>query len=127
MMKWWMLIVMMWVVTAMPVKVNAQGALAGDANGDCKVDGVDFVVVFNNYGKPTSGGATQGDPRADTDTDTNSNPRRSDSDIATDCHRTGDMDFGSGVSWITYERSCLEHSGIKCQPEYYTQPYESGR
>ncbi|KKU38205.1 MAG: hypothetical protein UX52_C0009G0012 [Candidatus Amesbacteria bacterium GW2011_GWA1_46_35] len=55
MMKWWMLIVMMWVVTAMPVKVNAQGALAGDANGDCKVDGVDFVVVFNNYGKPTSG------------------------------------------------------------------------
>ena len=56
---------MMWVVTAMPVKVNAQGALAGDANGDCKVDGVDFVVVFNNYGKPTSGGATQGDFNTD--------------------------------------------------------------
>ncbi|KKU02200.1 MAG: hypothetical protein UX52_C0009G0014 [Candidatus Amesbacteria bacterium GW2011_GWA1_46_35] len=42
-------------------RVRAQGTISGDANGDCKVDGVDFVVVFNNYGKPTGGGATQGD------------------------------------------------------------------
>jgi hypothetical protein len=42
-------------------RVQAQDALPGDADGSCKVDGVDFVVVFNNYGKPVSGGVTEGD------------------------------------------------------------------
>ena len=41
--------------------VQAQGALAGDANGDCKVDGVDFVMLFNHYGLTVSGGASVGD------------------------------------------------------------------
>ncbi|KKU79843.1 MAG: hypothetical protein UY06_C0012G0014, partial [Candidatus Amesbacteria bacterium GW2011_GWA2_47_70] len=58
----WVLIVMGLILGAgLAERVRAQGTISGDANGDCKVDGVDFVVVFNNYGKPTGGGATQGD------------------------------------------------------------------
>lgn len=45
--------------------VQAQGALAGDANGDCRVDGVDFVVVFNHYGQTVSGGVGVGDFNTD--------------------------------------------------------------
>lgn len=52
-------------VAVLTGRVQAQGTLPGDANGDCKVDGVDFVVVFNHYGLPASGGVTEGDFNGD--------------------------------------------------------------
>lgn len=45
--------------------VKAQGTLAGDANGDCRVDGVDFVILLNHYGQTTSGGVSVGDFNTD--------------------------------------------------------------
>lgn len=48
-----------------PDGARAQGTLAGDTNGDCRVDGVDYVVVFNHYGTPVSGGVTSGDFNGD--------------------------------------------------------------
>lgn len=41
--------------------VRAQSGLPGDGNGDCKVDGVDFVILLNHYGQTTSGGPGVGD------------------------------------------------------------------
>lgn len=39
---------------------NAQ-VLAGDANGDQKVDGIDFVAWLNHYNQTTTGGVSVGD------------------------------------------------------------------
>ncbi|HLE49140.1 MAG TPA: PQQ-binding-like beta-propeller repeat protein [Patescibacteria group bacterium] len=44
----------------------AQSPLPGDANGDGKVNGADYIVWFNNYKKSTSQGASAGDFNGDT-------------------------------------------------------------
>ncbi|HLE49142.1 MAG TPA: PQQ-binding-like beta-propeller repeat protein [Patescibacteria group bacterium] len=44
----------------------AQSSLPGDANGDGKVNGADYLVWFNNYKKSTSQGALAGDFNGDT-------------------------------------------------------------
>jgi hypothetical protein len=41
----------------------------GDANGDGKVDGLDYVIWLNNYGTTTTGGASKGDFNGDTKVD----------------------------------------------------------
>ena len=38
-----------------------QGAWPGDANEDCKVDGIDYVIWLNNYEKPNPSGPATGD------------------------------------------------------------------
>src|SRR3989344_986324 len=38
-----------------------SGELPGDANGDGRVDGVDYVIWFNNYGISTNNGSASGD------------------------------------------------------------------
>lgn len=43
----------------------AANSLPGDANGDGKVDGIDFSVWLSNYGKTTQNGSTDGDFNAD--------------------------------------------------------------
>lgn len=47
--------------TPTPSPTGVPGQLPGDGNGDCKVDGVDFVILFNHYGLTVSGGVTVGD------------------------------------------------------------------
>ncbi len=44
---------------------HVHAALAGDANGDGRVDGVDYVRWANNYTTTQSGGASAGDFNAD--------------------------------------------------------------
>ena len=41
------------------VGVNEQRV--GDANGDGKVDGVDYAIWLQNYGRSVSGGVRDGD------------------------------------------------------------------
>ena len=44
-----------------PNQVFAQSCPPGDANADCKVDGVDYVIWLNNYNTNTSNGPSKGD------------------------------------------------------------------
>ena len=45
----------------MTVKVIVPTPKPGDANGDTKVDGVDYVIWLNHYGQTISGGVAVGD------------------------------------------------------------------
>ena len=44
---------------------NGMPPKPGDANGDGRVDGLDYVIWLNNYGKPVSGGSSGGDFNGD--------------------------------------------------------------
>jgi hypothetical protein len=48
-----------------PDPTTAPVLKTGDANGDGKVDGIDYVIWLNNYGTSTTSGATKGDFNAD--------------------------------------------------------------
>lgn len=41
--------------------ITNPGSKIGDANGDGKVNGIDYVIWLNNYGDNVSTGASQGD------------------------------------------------------------------
>src|SRR3972149_526596 len=46
-----------------------QVATPGDANNDGRVDGIDYVIWFNNYGQISQGGSSVGDFNNDTKID----------------------------------------------------------
>ena len=52
-------------ITPTPTQCNLQG----DANGDCKVDGIDYATWWLNFGKTTSLGKSAGDFNNDTKVD----------------------------------------------------------
>lgn len=45
----------------MATNSQAQCNVQGDANGDCTVDGIDYVIWFNNFSSTTTGGPSDGD------------------------------------------------------------------
>ena len=51
--------------TPEPTSTPSPDPTAGDANGDGKVDGLDYVIWLNNYGQQTGNGAKDGDFNGD--------------------------------------------------------------
>lgn len=47
--------------TSLPIPTATPTPIPGDANGDGKVDGLDYVIWLNNYNKATSNGPSDGD------------------------------------------------------------------
>src|SRR3989337_2630699 len=41
--------------------VSAQSCPQGDANNDCKTDGLDYVIWLNHYNKTSTNGSKDGD------------------------------------------------------------------
>lgn len=57
-----------WAVAAIEIRgknSSQTGALLGDANGDNKVSGIDYVIWLKNYGKYVAGGHSNGDFNGD--------------------------------------------------------------
>ena len=51
--------------TQMPTSSPTQPPLPGDANGDRRVDGIDYVIWLNHYNQETNGGYLDGDFNSD--------------------------------------------------------------
>lgn len=52
-------------ITSTPLSSPSPTVLAGDANGDRRVDGLDYIIWVNHYGTTVSNGAADGDFNSD--------------------------------------------------------------